>query len=143
MLEADLAGTLSGPSPFTLFAPTDAAINNLAATLGTDATGILALPNLADILTYHVVADSVVSGDLMEGATATTIFGADVTFSLMGGAMVNDANIGPADIIADNGVVHVIDAVLLTFGCTDENACNYDALALVDDGSCGDAVGAM
>ena len=61
----------------------------------------------------------------------------------MGGAMVNNANIGPADIIAANGVVHVIDAVLLTFGCTDENACNYDALALVDDGSCGDAVGAM
>ena len=143
VLEADLAGTLSGPGPFTLFAPTDAAITALATTLGTDATGILALPNLADILTYHVVADSVVSGDLMEGATATTIFGADVTFSLMGGAMVNDANIGPADIIADNGVVHVIDAVLLTFGCTDENACNYDALALVDDGSCGDAVGAM
>ena len=143
VLEADLAGTLSGPGPFTLFAPTDAAITALATTLGTDATGILALPNLADILTYHVVADSVVSGDLMEGATATTIFGADVTFSLMGGAMVNDANIGPADIIADNGVVHVIDAVLVTFGCTDENACNYDALALVDDGSCGDAVGAM
>ena len=143
VLEADLAGTLSGPGPFTLFAPTDAAITALATTLETDAAGILALPNLADILTYHVVADSVVSGDLMEGATATTIFGADVTFSLMGGAMVNDANIGPADIIADNGVVHVIDAVLLTFGCTDENACNYDALALVDDGSCGDAVGAM
>ena len=143
VLEADLAGTLSGPGPFTLFAPTDAAITALATSLGTDATGILALPNLADILTYHAVADSVVSGDLMEGATATTIFGADVTFSLMGGAMVNDANIGPADIIADNGVVHVIDAVLLTFGCTDENACNYDALALVDDGSCGDAVGAM
>ena len=143
VIEADLAGTLSGPGPFTLFAPTDAAITALATSLGTDATGILALPNLADILTYHAVADSVVSGDLMEGATATTIFGADVTFSLMGGAMVNDANIGPADIIADNGVVHVIDAVLLTFGCTDENACNYDAFALVDDGSCGDAVGAM
>ncbi len=143
VLEAQLEGTLAGTGPFTLFAPTDAAITALAATLGTDATGILALPNLADILTYHVVADSVVSGDLMEGATATTIFGADVTFSLMGGAMVNDANIGPADIIAENGVVHVIDAVLLTFGCTDENACNYDVLALVDDGSCGDAVGAM
>ena len=122
-----------------MFAPTDAAITALATTLGTDATGILALPNLADILIYHAVADSVVSGDAMEGATATTIFGADVTFSLMGGAMVNDANIGPADIIADNGVVHVIDAVLLTFGCTDENACNYDAFALVDDGSCSDA----
>ena len=143
VLEADLAGTLSGPGPFTLFAPTDAAITALATTLGTDATGILALPNLADILTYHVLADSVVSDSLVEGATAATIFGADVTFSLMGGAMVNNANIGPADIIAVNGVVHVIDAVLLTFGCTDENACNYDALALVDDGSCGDAVGAM
>ena len=143
VLEAQLEGTLAGPGPFTLFAPTDAAITALAATLGTDATGILALPNLADILTYHVVADSVVSGDLMEGATETTIFGADVTFSLMGGAMVNDANIGPADIPAENGVVHVIDAVLLTFGCTDENACNYDALALVDDGSCDEAVGAM
>ena len=143
VLEADLAGTLSGPGPFTLFAPTDAAITALATTLGTDATGILALPNLADILTYHVLADSVVSDSLVEGATAATIFGADVTFSLMGGAMVNNANIGPADIIAANGVVHVIDAVLLTFGCTDENACNYDALALVDDGSCGDAVGAM
>ena len=143
VLEADLAGTLSGPGPFTLFAPTDAAITALATTLGTDATGILALPNLADILTYHVLADSVVSDSLVEGATAATIFGADVTFSLMGGAMVNNANIGPADIIAANGVVHVIDAVLLTFGCTDDNACNYDALALVDDGSCGDAVGAM
>ena len=139
--EADLAGTLSGPGPFTLFAPTDAAITALATALGTDATGILALPNLAEILTYHVVADSVVSGDLMEGATATTIFGADVTFSLMGGAMVNDANIVAADSLASNGVVHVIDAVLLTFGCTDENACNYDSLALVDDGSCDDAIG--
>ena len=136
VIEADLAATLSGPGPFTLFAPTDAAITALATTLGTDANGILALPNLADILTYHVVADSVLSGDLMEGATATTIFGADVTFSLMGGAMVNDANIGPADNIADNGVVHVIDAVLLTFGCTNDMACNYDALALVDDESC-------
>ena len=143
VIEADLAGTLSGPGPFTLFAPTDAAITALVTELGITADDLLALPNLADILTYHVVADSVVSGDLMEGATATTIFGADVTFSLMGGAMVNDANIGPADITADNGVVHVIDAVLLTFGCTDENACNYDALALVDDGSCGEAVGAM
>ena len=141
VLEADLAGTLSGPGPFTLFAPTDAAITALATSLGTDATGILALPNLADILTYHAVADSVVSGDLMEGATATTIFGADVTFSLMGGAMVNDANIVAADSVASNGVVHFIDAVLLTFGCTDENACNYDSLALVDDGSCGDAIG--
>ena len=136
VLEADLAGTLSGPGPFTLFAPTDAAITALATTLGTDATGILALPNLADILTYHVLADSVVSDSLVEGATAATIFGADVTFSLMGGAMVNNANIGPADIIAANGVVHVIDAVLLTEGCTNADACNYDPLALADDGSC-------
>ena len=84
VLEADLAGTLSGPGPFTLFAPTDAAITALATTLGTDATGILALPNLADILTYHVLADSVVSDSLVEGATATTINGADVTILLDG-----------------------------------------------------------
>ena len=136
VLEADLAGTLSEAGPFTLFAPTDDAINSLAASLQTDAAGILALPNLADILKYHVVEGSVLSTDLAEGAMETTLFGADVTFSLTGGAMVNDANIGPADNVADNGVVHVIDAVLLTFGCTDETACNYDALALADDGSC-------
>ena len=50
VIEADLAGTLAGDGPFTLFAPTDDAINNLAASLQTDAAGILALPNLADIL---------------------------------------------------------------------------------------------
>ena len=136
VLEADLADTLSEAGPFTLFAPTDDAINSLAASLQTDAAGILALPNLVDILEYHVVEGLVLSTDLAEGAMETTLFGADVTFSLTGGAMVNDANIGPADNVADNGVVHVIDAVLLTFGCTDETACNYDALALADDGSC-------
>ena len=143
VLAAGLDGALAGPGPFTVFAPTDAAITDAVNSLGITPADLLALPNLADILTYHVVADSVGSGDLMEGATATTLFGADVTFSLMGGAMVNNANIGPADIPASNGVVHVIDAVLLTFGCTDEAACNYDPFAILDDMSCGEAVGAM
>ena len=136
VLAAGLEGALGGPGPFTVFAPTDAAITDAVNTLGITASDLLALPNLADILNYHVVADSIVSGDLIEGAMATTVYGADVAFSLVGGPMVNEANIGPADISATNGVVHVIDAVLLTFGCTDEAACNYDPFALFDDGSC-------
>ena len=64
------------------------------------------------------------------------MFGADLTFSTTGGAKVEYANIGPADLPASNGVVHVIDAVLLTFGCADEDACNYDPFALIQDGEC-------
>ena len=133
---AGLNDALSGAGPLTVFAPTDSAINAGVGILGITVEELLALPNLANILTYHVVADSIVSGDLTEGGTATTLFGADLTFSTTGGAKVEYANIGPADLPASNGVVHVIDAVLLTFGCVDADACNYDPFAIIQDGQC-------
>lgn len=108
---AGLVETLTGPGPFTVFAPTDDAFAALPA--GT-VEGLLADPvALAAILTYHVIAGAVPSSALTEGMTAATVNGAEVTFTLEGGAKINGANIVAADIAATNGVIHVIDAVLL------------------------------
>ena len=68
---------------------------------------------LAAILTYHVVSDKVMSTDLSDGMTATTVKGADVTIKTEGGVMVDGVNVVAADIEASNGVIHVIDAVIL------------------------------
>jgi uncharacterized surface protein with fasciclin (FAS1) repeats len=68
---------------------------------------------LTAVLTYHVVPGAVMSTDLTEGMTAATVNGAEVTITLEGGAKVNGANIVTADIAASNGVIHVIDAVIL------------------------------
>jgi len=114
VLEADLAGTLSGDGPFTVFAPTDDAFLALATALDATAEDLLALPSLADILLYHVVGAEVLSTDLADGATATTLLGEDVTVTINDdGIFINDAQVTVADIVTDNGVVHVIDAVLL------------------------------
>jgi hypothetical protein len=99
-------------SEFTVFAPTNAAFTNLATALGTDINGLLALPNLADILTYHVVDGTVLSTQLTAGPVAT-VNGEDVIVSLTNGVQINDATVTLADVAADNGVVHVIDGVLL------------------------------
>ncbi len=108
---AGLVDTLKGEGPFTVFAPTDEAFAALPE--GT-VEALLADPEaLAAILTYHVIAGKVMSTDLSEGLTATTVNGADVTITLEGGAKVNGANITAADIEASNGVIHVIDAVIL------------------------------
>jgi len=108
---AGLVDTLKGEGPFTVFAPTDEAFAALPE--GT-VEGLLADPEaLAAILTYHVVAGKVMSTDLTEGMTAATVNGADITITLEGGAKVNGANIVTADIEATNGVIHVIDAVIL------------------------------
>lgn len=110
---AGLVETFKGEGPFTLFAPTDAAFAALPA--GTVET-LLKPENkdqLVSILTYHVVPGAVMSSDLTEGMTAATVQGADVTFTLEGGAKVNDASITTADIAASNGVIHVTDKVIM------------------------------
>ncbi|SEI11488.1 fasciclin domain-containing protein [Paracoccus alkenifer] len=110
---AGLVDTLKGEGPFTVFAPTDAAF----AALPEGTVDTLLMPEnrdqLVSILTYHVVPGAVMSSDLTEGMTAATVQGGDVTFTLDGGAKVNDANITAADIAASNGVVHVIDTVIM------------------------------
>jgi uncharacterized surface protein with fasciclin (FAS1) repeats len=105
---------LSGEGPFTVFAPTDEAIVALTEALEITAEQLLALPNLGDILQYHVVGASAYAADLSDGQMIETLVGEDVTVSITAdGVFINDAQVTVADIAADNGVVHVIDAVLL------------------------------
>lgn len=110
---AGLVDTLKGEGPFTVFAPTDAAF----AALPEGTVDTLLKPEnkdqLVSILTYHVVPGAVMSSDLTEGMSAATVQGGEVTFTLEGGAKVNDTNITTADIAASNGVIHVIDAVIM------------------------------
>ena len=107
-----LDGVLSGPGPFTLFAPTDAAFNLLPA--GTVTALLNDIPQLTDILKHHVVADSVMSSMLTNGQIVTTLLGTDVTVTInANGVYIDNAQVTVADLVADNGVVHVIDAVLL------------------------------
>lgn len=110
---AGLVDTLKGEGPFTVFAPTDAAF----AALPEGTVDTLLKPEnkdqLVSILTYHVVPGAVMSSDLTEGMSTATVQGGEVTFTLGGGAKVNDANITTADIAASNGVIHVIDAVIM------------------------------
>ena len=111
---AGLVDALSGEGPFTVFAPTDDAIVALTVALGITADDLLALPNLGEILQYHVVAAEAYSDDLSDGQTLTTLEGSDVTVTIGdAGVMINEAMVIIADLEADNGVVHVIDAVLI------------------------------
>jgi len=107
-----LDGVLSGAGPFTLFAPTDAAFNLLPA--GTVTALLADIPQLTDILMHHVVGDSVMSGMLSNNQVVTTLLGTNVTVTINSmGVFIDNAMVTVADIVADNGVVHVIDAVLL------------------------------
>jgi uncharacterized surface protein with fasciclin (FAS1) repeats len=111
---ADLVETLSSEGPFTVFAPT----NDAFAALPAGTLDSLLLPEnkqqLTDILTYHVVAGKVMSSDLSDGQVITTVNGATLTVSIADGVVkVGDATVTTADVEASNGVVHVIDAVLL------------------------------
>ncbi|SMO37799.1 Por secretion system C-terminal sorting domain-containing protein [Saccharicrinis carchari] len=110
---AELDGALMGEGPFTVFAPTDAAFDALpegtVAALLEDPTG-----DLAQILLYHVVGAKAMSADLSDGQMIATLQGKEVKVSIMDGKVyINDAMVSVADIEADNGVVHVIDAVLI------------------------------
>ncbi len=114
VIEAGLADALSAEGPFTVFAPTDEAIVSLTEALEITAEELLALPNLGEILQYHVVAAAAYAADLSDGQMIETLLGEDVTVTVnQNGVMVNNAMVTVADVAADNGVVHVIDAVLL------------------------------
>lgn len=109
---AGLLETLSGEGPFTVFAPTDEAF----AALPEGTLDELLKPEnqqaLIDLLTYHVVAGEVMSTDLVAGEVAT-VQGSPVTIDLSNGVMVNDASVVTADLSASNGVIHVIDKVIM------------------------------
>ncbi len=109
---AGLEETLSGPGPFTVFAPTDDAFAKLPA--GT-LEGLLAdNAQLTKVLTYHVVAGKVMAADVQTLTSAPTVAGSDLAIDTSGGNVkVNDATVTQADIEADNGVIHVIDSVLI------------------------------
>ena len=110
---AGLVDTLKGEGPFTVFAPTDDAFAALPEGTVDDLLKPENKDKLTAILTYHVVPGAVMSGDLTNGMTATTVNGATVTIMTEGGVTVNGANVTAADIAATNGVIHVIDAVIL------------------------------
>jgi len=111
---ADLVGTLKGEGPFTVFAPTDAAFEKLPA--GTVET-LLKPENkqkLVDVLTYHVVPGKVMAADVVGLDEAKTVNGKAIDITVEGNAVkVNEANVTATDIGASNGVIHVIDAVIL------------------------------
>ncbi|HKK73426.1 MAG TPA: fasciclin domain-containing protein [Saprospiraceae bacterium] len=110
---AGLVNTLSGKGPFTVFAPTNAAFEALPE--GT-LEALLKPENkdqLTAILTYHVVPAKVMSSDLSNGQTAATVQGENVTVNLTDGVKISGANVVAADVDASNGVVHVIDQVIL------------------------------
>ena len=110
---AGLVETLKGDGPFTIFAPTDAAF----AALPEGTVEELLKPEnkemLASILTYHVITGKVMSTDLTDDMEAATVNGDTVMIDLDNGVMVDGANVTAADIEATNGVIHVIDAVIM------------------------------
>jgi uncharacterized surface protein with fasciclin (FAS1) repeats len=109
---AGLVETLKGEGPFTVFAPTDAAFakvpaDTLSALLADKAA-------LAGVLTYHVVAGAVMSGDVVKLESAATVNGQSVAIKVVDGKVfVDDAEVTTVDVAASNGVIHVIDSVIL------------------------------
>ena len=110
---AGLVETLKGDGPFTVFAPTDEAFKALPAGTVEDLLKPENKEKLAAILTYHVVPGKVMSSDLTDDASVKTVQGGEVKIDLDNGPMVNDAKVVQADIEADNGVIHVIDKVIM------------------------------
>lgn len=110
---AGLVETLKGDGPFTVFAPTDAAFAALPAGTVEDLLKPENKDKLTAILTYHVIAGKVMSTDLTEGMKAATVNGKEVTITLEGGPKVDGAVISGPDVAASNGVIHVIDSVIL------------------------------
>ena len=110
---ADLVETLSGPGPFTVFAPTDEAFANVPAETLQGLLKPEAKSQLVNVLTYHVVPGKVMASDVVKLTSAKTVQGQSVAISVNGGVKIDGANVVTTDIECDNGVIHVIDAVIL------------------------------
>lgn len=107
---AGLVDTLKGKGPFTVFAPTDAAFAKVPKA---DLDALLAdKAKLTAVLTYHVVPGKVMAADVKAGKVRT-VQGSELTISTTGGVMVDKAKVTKTDIVADNGVIHVIDSVIM------------------------------
>ena len=107
---AGLIDTLKGPGPFTVFAPTDAAFAKIPKA---DLDALLKdKAKLTAVLTYHVVAGKVMAKDVKAGKVKT-VQGSELTIGTMGGVKVDNAKVTATDIVADNGVIHVIDTVVM------------------------------
>ncbi|MGB0364720.1 MAG: fasciclin domain-containing protein [Candidatus Poseidoniaceae archaeon] len=112
VIQAELLETLQGQGPFTVFAPTDQAFTNAGIDLASlDTPEGKAI--LSDILLYHVVAGNVPSSAVTECMSADAVNGQPLSFTVNGGVMVNDANVSLPDVATSNGVIHVIDKVLM------------------------------
>ena len=124
VIAADLVDVLSSEGPFTVFAPTDAAFNALPE--GTLDAVLADIDLLSAILTHHVASGSVLSTDLVNEMMITTLNGTELIVSIDdNGVMIDNAMVTVADVIADNGVVHVIDTVLIP-----EDACEDDNMTI-------------
>jgi uncharacterized surface protein with fasciclin (FAS1) repeats len=111
---AGLVNTLKGPGPFTVFAPTDAAFANLPAGTLEELLKPENKGKLVSILTYHVVPGKVMASDVATMDSAKPVNGESLSITKSGdGVMVNNAHVFKTDIVCSNGVIHVIDAVLL------------------------------
>lgn len=111
---AGLVETLKGAGPFTVFAPTDEAFAKLPAGTLEDLLKPANKAKLQSVLTYHVVSGKVMAADVVKLHTAKTVEGQNVTIKATGGKVTVDAaNVTKTDIVASNGVIHVIDAVIL------------------------------
>lgn len=108
---AGLVDNLKGPGPFTVFAPTDDAFAKLPE--GTVDSLLNNIPQLTKILTYHVVSGKVMSSDMVGLDSVPTVEGSSLSIDASSGVKVNDATVVTPDVEADNGVIHVIDSVLI------------------------------
>jgi len=111
---AGLVETLSGPGPFTIFAPTNAAFAALPAGTVENLVEPENKDQLTSILTYHVVSGNVLAADLTDGQKVTTLNGQELTVSIANGVVkINGATVTAADLTGSNGVIHVVDGVIL------------------------------
>jgi uncharacterized surface protein with fasciclin (FAS1) repeats len=108
---AGLVDTLKGAGPFTVFAPTDEAFAKLPE--GTVESLLKDIPKLTKILTYHVVSGKVMAADVVKLTSAKTVEGSEVKIDASNGVKINDSTVTTPDVVADNGVIHIIDSVLL------------------------------